>query len=74
MKTRIEMLRGIVAGSQAQKIRVDGKKVYVDLFTASAMVQIYDALNEENRAKYVGLPWPTFVDVTWKLARNNLKH
>ena len=67
MKTRIEMLRDIVQGCQAQRIRVDGRKVYVDLFSASAMVKVYDALNEANRAKYIGLSWPVFVDVTWKL-------
>ena len=67
MKTRIELLRDIVQNG-AKKIRVDGKKVLVDAFTASAMVQIHDALNEENRAKYLALPWPHFVTVTWKLA------
>lgn len=69
--TRIELLRAIVAQRQAAKISmvIDGKsrKVLVDLFTASAMVKVYDALNEANRAKFIALDWPRFVSVTWKL-------
>lgn len=69
MMTRIDMLRAIVRDCQAQRIRINGRKVYVDLFTASAVVQIYDALNEANRAKFVALPWPQMIAVTWKLAK-----
>lgn len=64
--TRIELLRQIVDEHQAQRIRIDGRKVYVDAFTASAVVQVYDALNETNRAKFIVLPWPKMVAVTWK--------
>lgn len=66
MTTRIELLRDVVANG-AQRIRINGRKVWVDAFTASACVQIHDALSETNRAKYIALPWPRFVDVTWKL-------
>lgn len=67
--TRIELLRGIVAAKQCQKIRIDGHKVYVDLFSASMLVQIYDALSEANRARFISLPWRTMVNVGWKLAK-----
>ena len=33
----------------------DGRVLSVDLFSASAIVQVYDALNEENRAKFAAL-------------------
>jgi hypothetical protein len=32
-------------------------------------VQIYDALNEANRAKFISLPWQRMVKVGWKLAK-----
>lgn len=67
--TRIELLRGIVAGKQAQKIRIDGHKVYVDLFTASMLVQVYDALNETHQAKFIALPWLRMVDIGWKACK-----
>jgi hypothetical protein len=67
--TRIEMLRSIVDGKQAQRIRVDGRKVYVDLFTASMLVQVYDALNAENREKFIGLPFMKMVGVGWALVK-----
>lgn len=43
----IEKCREIVAECQADSI--DG--VLMDSFTASAAVQVYDALNDENKAK-----------------------
>lgn len=71
--TRIEMLREIVAEKQAKRIRVDGRKLYVDLFTASMLVQVHNALNEENRARFIGLPFLRMVDVGWKLTRPKVK-
>jgi hypothetical protein len=69
MKTRIELLRDIVAGHQAQRIRIDGRKVLIDAFTASACVQVYDALNEPNRARLMALPWLQMVSVVWKVLK-----
>lgn len=40
----------------------------LDLFTASVIVQIYEALNETNRQKYINLPLPKFINLTWKIA------
>jgi hypothetical protein len=67
--TRIELLRQIKSEWQAQKIRIDGKKVYVDATTASMLVSIYDALNETNREKFISLPWPKMVKVGWSLCK-----
>jgi len=61
--TKIQKLKKIVADCQHAK--VDG--VDVDLFTASAVVQVHDALNEKNRTKFVGLDILQMVDLTWKL-------
>jgi hypothetical protein len=49
-----------------------GKKrgwFYLDAFTASAIVSVHDALNEQNRSKYLALPLPKLITVTWKLCK-----
>jgi hypothetical protein len=61
--TRIEKLRKIVREHQHAKI----EGYLVDGFTASGLVQVYDALSEENRAKFAALPLPQMVDVMWRL-------
>ena len=38
----------------------------VDLFTASAMVKVYDTLKDENKGKFDRLHINTLVDFTWK--------
>ncbi len=58
-------LRKIVAGHNAGKI--DGQ--IVDAFTASAMVQIMDALNPDAKAKYLSLHIVKMADITWKLVK-----
>ena len=71
--SRLEALRQIVAESQAMKITMDiggkQKKVYVDMLTARMLLTVYDALNEENKAKFIALPWPRMVSVGWKLCK-----
>jgi hypothetical protein len=65
--TRIGMLRAIVAEKQAQRIRIDGRKVLVDLYAASMLVRIYDALGEAQRESFVSLPFPRMVSIGWRL-------
>lgn len=60
----IDRLRDIVANKSAA--RVNG--VYVDLWSASYAVQVHDALNEANRAKFAALPIRKMVAVAFKLA------
>lgn len=49
----IETIRGIVAEKQARKIRFvsDTKPMLLDLFSASAMMAIYDSVNDDNKNK-----------------------
>lgn len=68
--SRMELLRDVVENG-AKRIRIDGRKVYVDHFTASMLVQVHDALNEANRAKFVALPLVRMVDVGWKLTKGS---
>lgn len=49
--------------------RYRGNGVLLDSFTASMLVQIHDALNEANRAKFDGLSITKAVSVGWKLAK-----
>ena len=41
--------------------------VIIDAFTASAVVQVYDKLNETQQAKFKTFRMDTIVDFTWKV-------
>ncbi len=60
----IEQVRKIVESRQCA--RVGG--VLVDGFTASAIIQVYDRLNDENKAKLAALPIRKMADTVWKIA------
>lgn len=61
--SRIDRLRWIVENKTAA--RTEG--VLMDLFTASMLVQVHDALGETNRAMFVRMPIHRMVSVGWKL-------
>lgn len=61
----IAAFRRIVKNWQAEK--VDG--VLVDAFSASAIVQVYDKLNETNRAKFLALPAHMMAIVAFKVLK-----
>lgn len=61
----IEQCRTIVRESQYRKVN----EVMVDLFSASAIVAVYDALNEENRTKFAALPVARAGAVAFKLIK-----
>jgi hypothetical protein len=44
-----------------------GKTYPCDGFSASGILQVYEALSEENRAKFVSQPLPRMVDIAFKL-------
>ena len=49
----LDILRNIVKNKQMQRVKFkDKKSTSVDMFTASAMVQVYDALNKDNQLKF----------------------
>ncbi len=62
---KLDALRKIVTNCQYAKI--DG--VTVDLFSASAMVKVHDALNETNRAKFLGLPISQMARMAFQLIK-----
>ncbi|MFA5153238.1 MAG: hypothetical protein WC554_11805 [Clostridia bacterium] len=63
-EARIGALRQIV--NDCQYAKIDG--IMVDLFTANTIVQIYNALNDANKAKYSRLPVYRMADIAFKLA------
>jgi len=62
---RIEACRKIVAEHQYAKI--DGQ--IVDGFSASAIVQVYDAINDENKAKMETLSIVNMAKIAFRLIK-----
>jgi hypothetical protein len=61
----IDQVKDIVANKQAKKI----SGVMVDMFTASAISQIYDKVNDANKAKMDKLPIVKLADVAMKMMK-----
>jgi hypothetical protein len=62
---RISAIRAIVTNSQYAK--VDG--IMVDGFSASAIVQVYDAISDANKAKFSALPVWKMASIAFKLVK-----
>jgi hypothetical protein len=62
-RKKIEELRSIV--NNHQNGVVDGERV--DLFTASAIIAIYNGLSEANQVKYAEMPVAKMANVAFKL-------
>ena len=61
----IDDMRDIVDNKQAKKI----KGTLVDMFTASLITQIYDKVNDANKAKMEKLPLEKLVDIAYKMMK-----
>lgn len=62
---RIAALRLIVEEKQYAKI----DDCMIDLFSASVIVQVYDALNEANQAKFAAMPAPRMAQIAFHLTK-----
>ena len=62
---RIEAIRAVVEHKQYAKI--DG--LLVDLFSASAIVKVYDALNIDNQHKFASYPAGKMAELAFKLIK-----
>ena len=62
---RIDAVRQVVTTRAYRKI--DG--VMLDLFSAAAIVQVYDALSPENRAKYRAMTVPHMASIAFKFKK-----
>ena len=67
----IQIARRIVKNKQFEKVKdpVSGKRMALDMFSASAIVSVYDALNDTQKANLVKYPLPKIVDVVFKLIK-----
>ena len=54
-KPQIEQLRNILAGQQAGPIKFSDGTMRVDMYSASAVVQVYDAVSSETQQKIDGM-------------------
>ena len=60
---RIAAIRAVVNAGQYAK--VDG--VMMDLFSASLICQVYDALSDENKKKFTSYSAPAMAEIAYKL-------
>ena len=67
----IQIARRIVKNQLFEKIKdpVSGKRMALDMFSASAIVKVYDALSDANKAKMVKQKLPKMIDIVFKLIR-----
>lgn len=61
----ITIIKRIVKDHQYEKIQGQ----VVDAFTASAILKVYEALNEKNKKKFAALQIKRMADVAWKLIK-----
>ncbi len=54
-KPQIEQLRNILAGRQAGPVKFSDGTMRVDMYSASAVVQVYDAVSSETQQKIDGM-------------------
>ena len=62
---RIQAIKRIVDRKQYAKI----DNCMIDLFSANAIVQVYDALGDDNKKKYINLPAPNMASIAFKLIK-----
>jgi hypothetical protein len=67
----ISQLRDIVKRKQNKKIKdpISGKMMRVDLYSASAITQVYDAINKSNKDKFGKLSLPKMVNVAFSVMK-----
>ena len=71
----ISQLRDIVKRKQNKKIKdpMSGKMMRVDLYSASAITQVYDAINKSNKDKFGKLSLPKMVNVAFSVMKKKIR-
>ena len=62
VETNLKVLQNIVKRKQNQKVKFKDKQATVDLFTASAIMKVYDAVKPDNKKKIEKMMNGTLVD------------
>jgi hypothetical protein len=66
----VTQMRKICSGHSAAGVTDEkGKRYMCDAFTASAVTQVWDSLNEENKKKFAALPLMKAIKVTWSMVK-----
>ena len=67
----ISQLRNILKNKQNAKVKdpKSGKMMRVDSFSASAVIAVYDAINDSNKKNFGKLSLPKMVNVAFKVAK-----
>lgn len=67
----ISQLRDIVKEKQYKRIKdpITNKKVKVDLFSAQAILAVYDKLSDKNKKQYIKSPIPNMATIAFKLIK-----
>ena len=67
----ISIARRIVKNQQFEKVKdpVGGKRMALDMFSASAIVKVYEKLSDKNKAHMVKQPLLKMVDIVFKLIK-----
>ena len=67
----IQVARRIVKNQQFEKVKdpVSGKRMALDMFSASAIVKVYDKLSDKNKEHMVKQPLPKMVSLVFKLIK-----
>lgn len=67
----IQIARRIVKNQQFEKVKdpISGKRMALDMFSASAITKVYDALSDKNKEKMIKQPLPKMVDIVFKLMK-----
>jgi len=63
--SKIEKIRKVVIEKQYAKIN----GVMVDVYTASAIIKVFDAINAKNKIKFIALPIPRMASIAFSLLK-----
>ncbi len=67
MKTEWELTaRRIVERCQYEEVDINGEPQILDLFTASALCQVLDAISPTNRKRLQSMPLELAISTTWR--------
>lgn len=68
-ESKLDFFRSIVDEKQAKTLSDKGKKILVDMFTASAVVKVLEQVNAANKTKLLNMSPLSIIAIVLKLAK-----
>jgi hypothetical protein len=68
-EAKLDFFRSIVDEKQAKTLSDKGKKILVDMFTASAVVKVLEQVNAANKEKLLKMSPLSIIAIVLKLAK-----